>query len=120
MMTSQQILFGTSSTFDGFNVQSLRVERASQVNLIGSIAGDDTQTAASQPEVDTPNGPNNAWKFNGCVLGSFSQCFNVPIILPVAGLDLSLDDERLLREPLADEEEEFEDLLSNTGNEELW
>ena len=44
----------------------------------------------------------------------------MPIILPIAGLDLSLEDERLLREPLADEEEEFEDLLSNTGNEELW
>ncbi len=118
-MTSNQILIGTSDVFDGFNVDTLSVERAASVTLFGSLGGNNTQGAASLPNAETPNGEDNSWLLNGCVIGSF-QCFNVPIILPVAGLDLSLDDERLLREPLSDEEEEFEDLLSNTGNEELW
>ena len=117
--TNNQLLVGTSTTFDGMNVDTLSVERAASVNLFGSIGGDNTQTAASRIGAETPNGRDGDWLFNGCVINTL-QCFNVPVILPVVAFDLSLDEERLLREPLEEEEEEFNDLLSNTGNEELW
>ena len=111
----------SATTFQPVNLGSLTVLNAGPINLFGSIAGDATQTAASQgpPAVNTPNGKDADWLFNGCVLNTLT-CFNIPLILPIAGLDLSLEEERLLREPFEEEEEELEDLLSNTGNEELW
>ncbi len=111
----------SATTFQPVNLERLTVLGAGSVTLFGSIAGDATQTAASQgpPAVNTPNGKDADWLFNGCVLNTLT-CFNVPLILPISGLDLSLEEERLLREPFEEEEEELEDLLSNTGNEELW
>ncbi len=108
----------TATTFDGIRVGEFKVFGATSVDGFGSIGGEASQGAAVKGESGISPTPND-WKFNGCVIETLS-CIDLPLILPITGFDLSLEDERLLREPLDEEEEEFNDLLSNTGNEELW
>jgi len=106
------------NTFQGIDVGQLVIFGSGSASLFGAVGGLNTQAAAQSGDAFAFPAANNR-TLNGCTIGS-GPCFDLPSLLPVNTLDLSLDDERLLREPFQEEEEELEDLLSNTGNEELW